>query len=204
MVVKGRYSLNTAEASRQLHDGSKGVTPGHRRGHVGHQEAFQHVQNFILGHLKSKGREGKHNIWWPLSGLKFVHNVVFNLCVCVYVREVFGWDSSRCTWMGSSSSHCPDTSRSPYSPMHQDATCTRGCYRTQRNTSPVRCTLKLVWMYDIPNLIRDPNQNSSDLWDVIQQCFVKSLYCVGMHLHTVGDELDEVGNRVVSHIAPCL
>lgn len=44
---------------------------------------------------------------------------------------MWGWGSSMCTWMGSSSSHCPDTSRSPYSPMHQDATCTRGCYRTQ-------------------------------------------------------------------------
>lgn len=50
----------------------------------------------------------------------------------------------------------------------------------------------------------NPKQKCSDLWDVVQQGFVKSLYCVGMHLHTVGDELDEVGDRIVPHIAPCL
>lgn len=58
--VKGHYSLNTAEASRKLHDGSKGITPGHRCGQVGHQEAFQHIQDFILTHLNLKGREEKH------------------------------------------------------------------------------------------------------------------------------------------------
>lgn len=61
-----------------------------------------------------------------LSGLRFVFNLSTQVCVCVW------WDSFRCTCMGSSSSHCPDTNRSPYSPMHQDATCTRGCYRTQK------------------------------------------------------------------------
>lgn len=31
------------------------------------------------------------------------------------------------TWIGSSSSHWPDTRRSPYSPIHHAATCTKGC-----------------------------------------------------------------------------
>lgn len=60
MQSKVHYSLHTGEASRQLHDGSKGVTPGHRCGQVGHQEAFQHLQNFILGHLCSKRKDDRH------------------------------------------------------------------------------------------------------------------------------------------------
>lgn len=44
----------------------------------------------------------------------------------------------------------------------------------------------------------------ADLRDVIQQRFVKSLNGVGMHLHAVGDELDEVGNRVISDVAASL
>lgn len=59
-----------------------------------------------------------------------------------------------------------------------------------------------LWRYLRCNL--NPKQTHSDLGDVVQQSFVKSLYCVGMHLHTVGDQLDEVGNRIVTHIASCL
>lgn len=44
----------------------------------------------------------------------------------------------------------------------------------------------------------------ADLRDVIQQRFVKSLNGVGMHLHAVGDELDEVGNRIISDVAASL
>lgn len=43
-----------------------------------------------------------------------------------------------------------------------------------------------------------------DLRDVIQQRFVKSLDGVGVHLHAVCDELDEVGNRVISDVAASL
>lgn len=59
-------------------------------------------------------------------------------------------------------------------------------------------------MGEAQNLIMIHTKNCSDLRNVIKQCFVESLYCVGMHLHAVGDELDEVGYRIVSHIAPCL
>ena len=58
--VKGHYSLNAAEASRQLHDGSQRVTPGNRGGQIGHQKAFQHIQNFIFSHLNSKRMNEKH------------------------------------------------------------------------------------------------------------------------------------------------
>lgn len=140
-----------------------------------------------------------------------------------YHSEQFGWrvlllDCGN-TWMGSSSSHCPDTSRSPYSPMHQDATCTRGCCKAQ-NTHKFtdrhrifrellnRARLKMLtpqWERERdPKSNRDPKQSCSDLGDVVQQSFVESLYCVGMHLHTVGDQLDEVGNGIVPHVASCL
>lgn len=49
--VQGDSSLHTTEARRQLHDGGKGVTPGYGCGQVGHQEAFQDIQDFILSHL---------------------------------------------------------------------------------------------------------------------------------------------------------
>lgn len=42
------------------------------------------------------------------------------------------------------------------------------------------------------------------LWDVIQQGFVESLHCVSVHLHTVGDELNEVRDGVVSDVTPRL
>lgn len=43
-----------------------------------------------------------------------------------------------------------------------------------------------------------------DLRDVVQQRFVKSLNGVGVHLHAVCDELDEVGNRIISDVAASL
>lgn len=61
---------------------------------------------------------------------------------------------------------------------------------------------KKIWRHHKSR--HDPNKKCSNLWDVIQQSFVKSLYCVGVHLHAVCDELDEVRNGVVSHVAPCL
>lgn len=37
------------------------------------------------------------------------------------------WAGAACTWTGSVSWHSPLSSRSPYSPIHQHATCTRDC-----------------------------------------------------------------------------
>lgn len=52
--LKIHSSLHAAETCGQLHDSSEGVTPGYRRGQVRHQEAFEHVQDFIFSHLKKK------------------------------------------------------------------------------------------------------------------------------------------------------
>lgn len=109
------------------------------------------------------------------------------------------------TWMGSSSSHCPDTSRSPYSPMHQDATCTSGCCNPpkKRQTLNHRGTISTAHAGKLWNR-RVTSWSRSDLGDVVQQRFVESLHCVGVHLHTVRDQLDEVGNGIVPHVASCL
>lgn len=39
---------------------------------------------------------------------------------------------------------------------------------------------------------------------VTQDSFVELLYSVGVHFHTVGDELDEIGHSIVAHITPSL
>lgn len=103
------------------------------------------------------------------------------------------------TWMGSSSSHWPDTSRSPYSPMHQDATCTRGCCRQTEISTFARRKRTCAGSVDDFTFKR-----WFHLRDVVQQGFVESLYGVSVHLHTVGDELDEVRDGVVSDVTPRL
>lgn len=133
-------------------------------------------------------------------------SVVTQSIFCFMSRK----DFSKNTWMGSSSSHCPDTRRSPYSPMHHDATCTRGCWKTrQKMPQSLLWILDMVWnvkyqLHSQLTLSHRPNKSFTDLWNVVQQCFVKSLNCIRVHLHRVCDELDQVGNRVVSHVAPCL
>lgn len=98
--VKGHYSLNAAEASRQLHDGSQRVTPSNRGGQIGHQKAFQHIQNFIFSHLNSKRMNEKHiNLWWPGISFKFEICTLFFcaqiwlslLCVLGFLPGVPGW-----------------------------------------------------------------------------------------------------------------
>lgn len=120
--------LDTAEASRQLHDGSEGVTTGYRGGQVGHKKTFQNIQDFILCHLKI------YTLQLEVGSAR--RHVVCNILdEIVEVIECF----RRSTWMGSSSSHCPDTSRSPYSPIHQDDTWTSGCYGRQTLIDQIHC-----------------------------------------------------------------
>lgn len=127
--------LDTAEASRQLHDGSEGVTTGYRGGQVGHKKTFQNIQDFILCHLLQTKGEKIYTSQLLEVGSAHRRVVCKVLDEIVEVIECF----RRSTWMGSSSSHCPDTSRSPYSPIHQDDTWTSGCYGRQTLIDQIHC-----------------------------------------------------------------
>lgn len=51
---------------------------------------------------------------------------------------------------------------------------------------------------------KSPHRPGTYLRVVTQDGFVESLHRVGMHLHTVGDQLDEVGHGVITDVTPCL
>lgn len=155
-----------------------------------------------------------------LSGLRFVRGVVLNLCVFVFMwvwclagipPNIPGWAPPPHTVLIPAGPRTLLCTRTPpaleVATQHRETQVHPDALLSLFEIKTVHYIIKsmtVCFKHGDAKSNHEPNQNCSDLWDVIQECFVESLDCVGMHLHTVGDELDEVGNRIVSNIAPCL
>lgn len=144
-------SLDVVDDARaQLHCGGEGKASGRRWRHVRLQDGLQGIQDIVLTDLaERKVWSHIHSHFLEKTKLKwlFCYHVNFltrfpvlnhkicksklSLSVIIICQRRLG-ARAPCTWTGSVSWQSPLSSRSPYSPIHQQATCTRDCCTGKR------------------------------------------------------------------------